>query len=258
MRTVTGTERGSYRGRERDDDPAIQRSGETGAFSSATTDREVMAATGIEQLRTVADYQFGIGAGATLFPPDEGTTIRRSTSGRPQQVLTEAGRIVSYGVDGRFTLGIEGGRRLVQAFPAPRCRVAVGAESVPFVSDGKNAFCKFVREADPAIRPGDEVLVVYDDAESESRNDDDPEGASGNDGEDEGSDGGNDGENEHGDEETGNETDSEDRADGENRETTAEPGALLAVGRAELAADTMYDFETGMAVKVRSGVGAFE
>ena len=258
MRTVTGTERGSYRGRERDDDPVIQRSGETGAFSSATTDREVMAATGIEQLRTVADYQFGTGAGAALFPPDEGTTIRRSTSGRPQQVLTEAGRIVSYGVDGRFTLGIEGGRRLVQAFPAPRCRVAVGAESVPFVSDGKNAFCKFVREADPAIRPGDEVLVVYDDAESESRNDDDPEGASGNDGEDEGSDGGNDRENEHGDEETGNETDSEDRADGENRETTAEPGALLAVGRAELAADTMYDFETGMAVKVRSGVGAFE
>ena len=32
-----------------------------------------------------------------------------------------------------------------------------------------------------------------------------------------------------------------------------EDGGVLAVGRAELAADAMHDFETGMAVKVRAG-----
>ncbi len=170
-----------------------------------------MAATGIPQLRTVADYQFGAGAGQALFPPAENLDIRRSTSGRPQQVLASEGRIVSYTVDGRFTLGLEGGRRLSNAFQVPRCRVVVGTESAPFVSDGKNAFAKFVSRVDPDTRPGDEVLVCLDDP--------------GDDGDE---------------------------------ATTAEPGALLAVGRAELAAGAMLDFETGMAVKVRDGVGTVE
>ncbi|AXG06827.1 pseudouridine synthase [Haloplanus rubicundus] len=152
--------------------------------------------TELARLRTVADYQFGAGAGAALFPPDETLDVTHSTGGRPRQVRAEGDRIVSYGVDGRFTLGIEGGRRLVAALPAPAARVVVGSESEPFVRDGKNAFAKFVRGVDDDVRPSDEVAVV----------------------------------------------------DGD--------GDVLAVGRAELAADAMRDFETGMAVKVRAGAGA--
>ena len=153
------------------------------------------AAETLAALRTVADYQFGAGAGGALFPPDtrDGLTIHRSTGGRPRQVVAPAGRVVSYGTDGRFTLGLEGGRRLLSAFDPPRNRVVVGAESDPFVRDGKNAFAKFVRKVDPAVRPGDEVAVV--------RGDD----------------------------------------------------TLLAVGRAELSADAMADFESGAAVYVRAG-----
>ena len=147
----------------------------------------------IDALRTVADYQFGAGAGQALFPTDERFEIRRSTGGRPRQVHTDDARLVSYGVDGRFTLGIAGGRRLLE-LPAPANRVVVGDESEPFVRDGKNVFAKFVGAVDPAIRPGDEVLVVH------------------------------------------------------------ERGELLAVGRAELSADGMADFDSGMAVKIREGV----
>jgi len=147
----------------------------------------------IDALRTVADYQFGAGAGTTLFPTDERFEIRRSTGGRPRQVHTDDARLVSYGVDGRFTLGIAGGRRLLD-LPAPANRVVVGDESEPFVRDGKNVFAKFVGAVDPAVRPGDEVLVVH------------------------------------------------------------ERGELLAVGRAELSADGMADFDSGMAVKIREGV----
>ena len=147
----------------------------------------------IDALRTVADYQFGAGAGQTLFPTDERFEIRRSTGGRPRQVHTDDARLVSYGVDGRFTLGIAGGRRLLD-LPAPANRVVVGDESEPFVRDSKNVFAKFVGEVDPAVRPGDEVLVVH------------------------------------------------------------ERGELLAVGRAELSADGMADFDSGMAVKIREGV----
>lgn len=149
-------------------------------------------ATDVEDLTTVADYQFGAGAGRALFEGD--VDIQRTGSGRPQQILVDGERVVSYATDGRFTLGVAGGRRLQSAFDPPHNRVVVGDESEPFVRDGKNVFAKFVQTVDSAVRPGDEVLV--------------------------------------------------ERYDGD----------LLAVGRAELSADAMADFETGMAVKVRSGV----
>jgi len=147
----------------------------------------------LDRLRTIADYQFGVGAGTALFPPAEDFEVTHSTSGRPRQVRAESERLVSYGTDGRFTLGLEGGRRLVTALPEPTARVVVGSESEPFVRDGKNVFAKFVQDVDDDVRPTDEVAVVHED------------------------------------------------------------GGVLAVGRAELAADAMHDFETGMAVKVRAG-----
>jgi len=149
----------------------------------------------LDRLRTVADYQFGAGAGRALFPRSESLDLRRSGSGRPRQVIADAGRVVSYGTDGLFTLGIEGGRRLADAFAPPRLRVVVGDESDPYVREGYNAFAKFVREVDPAVRPGDEVLVV------------------------------------------GN-------------------CALLGVGRAELSASAIEEFDTGMAVAIREGAGS--
>ena len=156
----------------------------------------------VQRLRTLADYQFGAGAGEALFSDE--VTVRHTSSGRPEQVLSGEARLVSFGIDGRFTLGLAGGQRLRAALPAPAYRVVVGDESEPFVRDGKNAFAKFVADADPDIRPGDEVLVVHE------------------------------------------------RAD---ERPTLESADLLAVGRAELPAVGMRDFETGMAVKVREGAG---
>ncbi len=157
----------------------------------------------LADLRTVADYQFGAGAGVALFPPDADLAVTRSTSGRPRQVHDGADpetreRLVTYVTDGRFTLGTAGGSRLVDALDAPRNRVVVGDESEPFVREGRNVFAKFVQDVDSAIRQGDEVAVVH-----------------------------------------------------------AE-GDLLGVGRAELSADAMGDFRSGMAVKVREGVGEAE
>jgi len=117
---------------------------------------------GLPELRTVGDYQFGRGAGAALFPSEESLTIKRTTSGRPQQVHAEAGRIVSFGTDGRFTLGLEGGRRLDAALAHPAYRVVIDDESEPFVRDEKNVFAKFVLEVGDEIRPGDEVLIVHE------------------------------------------------------------------------------------------------
>ena len=151
----------------------------------------------VDSLRTVANYQFGAGAGEALFPPGERFDIQRSTTGRPQQVARDGGeRLVSVGLHGRFTLGVAGGQRLVDDLSAPAVRVVVGDDSEPFVREGKNVFAKFVQTVDPDVRAGDEVAVVH------------------------------------------------------------ERGAVLAVGRAELDAGSMLDFDTGMAVMIRSGVPA--
>lgn len=152
----------------------------------------------LSALRTTADYQFGSGVGQALFPEDESLEVERSSTGRPQQVHAEEGRLVTYGTDGRFTLGVAGGHRVLEALDTPAGRVVVGDESEPFVRDGKNVFAKFVDDVGPEVRPDDEVVVVHED------------------------------------------------------------GALLAVGRAELSAAAMADFDTGMAVMVRNGAGDAE
>jgi uncharacterized protein with predicted RNA binding PUA domain len=116
----------------------------------------------IDDIRTIAQYQFGPVAGTALFPSGEDLEITRTNSGRPRQVLADGDRIATYERDGRFRLGIEGGRRLEDSLPEGAYRVVVGDESEPFVREGKNAFAKFVTRADSAIRPHDEVLLVHE------------------------------------------------------------------------------------------------
>ncbi|WP_276271231.1 PUA domain-containing protein [Haloarcula litorea] len=118
-----------------------------------------------DSLRRAADYQFGRGAGAALFPAADAVEITHTSSGRPRQAHADDGRLATYETDGRYRLGLAGGRRLQDAFDAPRHRVVVGDESEPFVREGRNAFAKFVRRADPGLRPGDEALVVHADGD---------------------------------------------------------------------------------------------
>jgi len=121
-----------------------------------------------KRIQTIGSYQFGAGAGELLFPPAESITIAHSSAGRPQQVFAESGqRLVSLGMDGRFTLGLEGGRRLCAGLDGERNRVVVGEESEPFVRDGKNVFAKFVKAVDSAIRARDEVAVVSESDDGE-------------------------------------------------------------------------------------------
>ncbi|WP_276251399.1 PUA domain-containing protein [Haloarcula rara] len=119
-----------------------------------------MSDSELRGLRRGADYQFGRGAGAALL--EDAVEVTHTSSGRPRQVHADDGRIATYATDGRFVLGLAGGRRLLEAFDAPAHRVVVGDESEPFVREGRNTFAKFVKQADPSIRPGDETLVVHE------------------------------------------------------------------------------------------------
>ena len=118
-----------------------------------------MSNTNICRVRTIADYQFGRGAGAAIFP--DNVEFQMSSTGRVRQILLEGKRIATVRAqDGMLTLGIAGAIILHDFLEFPRNRVVVNGDAVPFVSKGKNAFARHVVNVDPDIRAGEEVMVV--------------------------------------------------------------------------------------------------
>ena len=113
----------------------------------------------LERIRTIADYQFGRGAGRALFPDD--TAFVLSRTGRVRQITHGGRRIATVRAsDGFLILSTAGGERLKAVLPFPQKRVVMNADAAPFVAQGKTAFCKFVVDCDPEIRALEEVLLV--------------------------------------------------------------------------------------------------
>ncbi len=113
----------------------------------------------LKRSRIIADYQFGAGAGAILFP--ETVTFALSRTGRISQVLDEGARVATLrSYDGLFTLSELGARRLHACTPPPRLRVVVNCDAAPFIGAGKTAFARHVVAVDPELRANGEVLVV--------------------------------------------------------------------------------------------------
>ncbi len=113
----------------------------------------------LKRVCTIADYQFGRGAGEVLFP--DNVEFQFSTTRRVRQILLYKNRIATVRAkDGMLTLSIEGARRLHAFIEYPGHRVVVNSDAVPFVAKGKTAFARHVVAVDPDIRAGEEVLVV--------------------------------------------------------------------------------------------------
>lgn len=113
----------------------------------------------MKEVRTIADYQFGRGAGSVIFPDD--VEFRLSKTKRTRQVLLNKNRLATKRAkDGFFTISIEGASRLHEHFAHPHLRVVVNDDAKPFAAAGKTVFCKHVVNVDRDIRAGDEVLVV--------------------------------------------------------------------------------------------------
>jgi uncharacterized protein with predicted RNA binding PUA domain len=113
----------------------------------------------LKRVRTIADYQFGRGAGEALFP--DNVEFQFSSTKRIRQILLEGGRLATVRAhDGMLTLSIEGARRLHAFIEYPGQRVVVNSDAAPFAAKGKTAFARHVVAVDPGIRAGEEVLVV--------------------------------------------------------------------------------------------------
>jgi 7-cyano-7-deazaguanine tRNA-ribosyltransferase len=114
----------------------------------------------LRRVKAVADIQFGKGAGKALLDGKVELVLSKNT-GRIRNVIVNGRHVLSMRAgDGFFTLKPAGASVLLRAFPSPRLRVIVNADSVEFNVQGRNVFCGFVIDADPGIIPRDEVVVV--------------------------------------------------------------------------------------------------
>ncbi len=113
----------------------------------------------LARLRAVADYQFGRGAGAALFPDDTRVEYSRNT-GKPRHLYADGELVANYRPnDALYTVTIAGARRLA-AIEGFRYTVRVRDDVIEYVEQGRNVFAKHVVDAGEAIRPGDEVVVI--------------------------------------------------------------------------------------------------
>ena len=113
----------------------------------------------LARVRAVCEFQFGEGA-AQLLLRGKVRIVKSPATGKIRRVYTDGPHVLSMRAhDGLFTMKIDGARRLL-ALPAPRLRVVVHEDSATFNRGGKNVFARFTKAMDPALRPGDECLVV--------------------------------------------------------------------------------------------------
>ncbi|MEW5747641.1 MAG: tRNA guanosine(15) transglycosylase TgtA [Candidatus Thermoplasmatota archaeon] len=112
------------------------------------------------RVRAVLDMQFGRGA-ADILDGRKVEFVKSRNTGKIRNVIIDGVHAFSMRAhDGRLTPKMEGARLLMGVLPPGAMRVTVEDEPAGFAAKGNNVFAKFVVDCDPAIRPGDSVLVV--------------------------------------------------------------------------------------------------
>jgi len=114
----------------------------------------------LRKIRSVADYQFGKGVGAKLFP--ENVEIAHSKrTGRIRYVYLNGKRLATLRpTDGLFSLSVTGAKRIAENVGSAKCFVTVQNNVSKFIAEGGDVFAVHVVKADYEIRPKDEVIIV--------------------------------------------------------------------------------------------------
>jgi len=113
----------------------------------------------LRRIRSVADYQFGKGVGAKMFPRNVEILFSKRT-GRIRYVYLDSKRLATLRpTDGLFSLSITGAKRIVENAGSAKCFVTVKSDVSKFIAEGGDVFAVHVVRADYEIRPKDEVII---------------------------------------------------------------------------------------------------
>jgi len=117
----------------------------------------------LRRIRSVADYQFGKGVGALLFPENVEIQYSKAT-GRIRYVLLDGERLATLRpTDGLLSLSVSAATSLAENADVAHCFVTVQNDIAEFIAKGGDVFAAHVVKADDAIRAKDEVIVVNED-----------------------------------------------------------------------------------------------
>jgi uncharacterized protein with predicted RNA binding PUA domain len=117
----------------------------------------------IGKIRSIADYQFGKGVGAKLFPEKMNIKYSKAT-GRIRYLNLNGERLATLRpTDGLLSLSIAAARLMAEKAEFARCFVAVQNDVSTFIADGHDVFAAHVVKVDDEIRAKDEVIVVDED-----------------------------------------------------------------------------------------------
>lgn len=114
----------------------------------------------LERIRSIADYQFGKGVGARLFPKNVKISYSRRTN-RIRYVHSDGERLATMRpTDGLFSLSIAGAKRIAENAHPVGCLVKTRKDVSRFVAEGSDVFAAHVVQVGDEVRPKDEVAVV--------------------------------------------------------------------------------------------------
>ncbi|MDH5793435.1 MAG: pseudouridine synthase [Candidatus Bathyarchaeota archaeon] len=114
----------------------------------------------LRRIRSVADYQFGKGVGAKLFPENVEIAYSKRT-GRIRYIYLNGKRLATLRpTDGLFSLSIKGAKRIAENAGSAKCFVTVQNNVSRFIAEGGDVFAAHIVKADDEIRSKDEVIVV--------------------------------------------------------------------------------------------------
>lgn len=117
----------------------------------------------VGKIRSVADYQFGKGVGALLFP-DSIEIVLSPRTGRIRYLNLNGERLATLRpTDGMLSLSIKAAKFMAEKTPFAKCFVTVQNDVSQYIAAGGDVFAVHVVKADAELGAKDEVIVLDED-----------------------------------------------------------------------------------------------
>ena len=114
----------------------------------------------LAKVRSIADYQFGKGVGAQLFPDDIEIQYSPRT-GRIRYINLNGERLATLRpTDGVLSLSLKAAQFMAQNTPFAKCFVTVQNEVSKFIAAGGDVFAIHVVKVDAEVGAKDEVIAL--------------------------------------------------------------------------------------------------
>ena len=117
----------------------------------------------LSRIRSTADYQFGKGVGAKLFPENVDIEYSKAT-GRIRYVYLNGIRLATLRpTDGLLSLSITAAQTIAENRDSAKCFVTVQNDVSKYIADGGDVFAVHVVAVDEEVRTKDEVIILDED-----------------------------------------------------------------------------------------------